>query len=88
MQNIYQIISTSHLDLPAAEVFILVGILSIALLFRLPRCGLIAAYIFTYRWCWTVAASLPSEAQLVYIIFGVLVGALATVGMLSERHSA
>jgi len=66
-------------------VVLLIGLVTLALVFRYNRCGMTVAYIFAYRWGWKVADALPTEAQFGYVAFGVVVGALAAIGMLSER---
>lgn len=41
---------TSYVSLPAVEVMILVGIMSMCLLFRWNRGGLLIAFVEAYRW--------------------------------------
>ena len=84
--NLIVTIKTTRLDLSAAEMFLLIGIMTLAILFRYPRCGLVAAYVFTYRWCWDLVSSFSVQAQLAFAIFGILVGALAVAAMLLDTR--
>ena len=85
MDAVFKIIANANLTLPALEVFLLIGFLNLALLFRLPRCGMIAAYIVVYRWCWPTVNSLPETARYFYIGFGVFAAILAIYETLNER---
>jgi len=84
-ENALQIIKGSQLTLPAIEVVLFVGLLAASLVFRYNRCGIIVAYVFAFRWGLMMTDKLP-VAKTSYIIFGILVGALAIVSMLSDRH--
>ncbi|HAS83195.1 MAG TPA: hypothetical protein DCS43_11125 [Verrucomicrobia bacterium] len=86
MKEIFHVIQNATLELPATEVVLLIGLVTLALVSRYNRCGMTVAYIFSYRWGWMVAKDLPAEAQFGYVAFGVFVGALATIGMLTERN--
>jgi len=79
-------ITRANLTLPAAEVFLLIGLVTLTLLFRFSRCGIFIAYVFSYRWGWTTVATLPEQAQVLYVVFGLFAGALAVVGMLSDKE--
>lgn len=83
----YQIIKNSQLTLPSLEVALFVVLLSLCLLYRYNRAGIVVAYLFAARWGWMVVHNLPTAARTSYIIFGILVGALAIVSMLSDPHS-
>jgi hypothetical protein len=85
LKTAYQIIKNSQLSLPSIEVSLFVILLAAALLFRYNRAGMVVAYAFAARWGWMVAGSLPTPARTAYVIFGVLVGALAIVSMLSDK---
>ncbi len=79
-------ITKASLTLPAAEVFLLIGLVTLTLLFRFSRCGIVIAYVFSYRWGWDTVATLPEQAQILYVVFGLFAGALAVVGMLSDKE--
>ncbi len=81
------IIAKSSLTLPAAELTIHIVLLTLCLLFRYSRTGILIAYIFAYRWGWQVVGGLGGKAQFFYLIFGMLVGILSILGLLSESKS-
>lgn len=85
IESLVNIAQNTQLDIPATEPFLLVLLLTLAILFRLPRCGLLAGYIFTYRWCWSIASQLDLHAQIAYTFLGIVVGMLAVIGMLTEK---
>ncbi len=87
MEGAIQLIQSSELSLPSIEVALLITLMSLSLVFRYNRCGMITAYLFAYRWGWMIVARLPEETYFAYIGFGVLVGALSVVGMLFDRKS-
>jgi len=87
----YQASGLSHamISIPGIEALILLVILTICLLFRITRTGLIIAYIFTYRWGLLFGEQyFAGDAQLynvfvsIYIVFGILVLTLAMVAMM------
>jgi len=86
LADIYQMIKTSQLTLPSVEVALFVVLLALALLYRYNRAGIVIAYLFAARWGWMVVDSLPSAARTSYIVFGILVGVLAIVSMISDPH--
>ena len=88
MQELWVLIQTTQIELPAMEVVVLVGLLSLSLLLRYARCGMVIAYLFSYRWGWQVADSLQGVALFGYIAFGMLIGVLSVIGMLYDhKHS-
>ncbi len=84
--NVFQIIKSSHLNLPSIEVALFVVLLALSLLYRYNRAGMVVAYAFACRWGWMVVCNLPTPAKTIYIILGILVGVLAIVSMISEPH--
>jgi hypothetical protein len=87
IRTMFGIIQQSQLSLPGLEVVLLITLLSLSLVFRFNRCGMMTAYIFAYRWGWMIVHRFPEEVQFAYIVFGVLVGALSVAGMLADRKS-
>jgi len=83
--ELYTTLSHATLSLPAIEVVILIAIVAICLVFRLSRIGLVAAYLFTYRWGWMFFDDQPQGTLMAYLIFGCLVGILTVVGMLTTE---
>ena len=92
----YQTSGLSHatISIPGMEAIVLLILLTICLLFRITRTGLVIAYIFTYRWGLLFGAQYFSgDAQLYsvfltsYIVFGILVLTLAIVAMMLATRS-
>ncbi len=70
--------------LPALELAILIGVMALALVFKFTRVGLVASYLFVYRWGWGFCMHNEPQYLLGYLIFGCLVGVLTVVGMLKS----
>lgn len=75
----------SAVSLPACEVLILLGVMTVCLLFRWNRAGLVVAYLDAYRWGWlffreSFGAQYPL-AMLFYYVFGGFVLLLFLIGM-------
>lgn len=82
MNELLHTILLVKIDLPGIELMALLTIMSLALVFRFPRTGLIAAYIFSYRWGWQAITVNSPSALVAYMVFGILVGTLSVVGFL------
>ena len=81
-------------SIPGMEAMALLIVLTICLLFRITRTGLVTAYIFTYRWGLLFGEQyFAGDAQVYsiflasYIVFGILVLTLAMVAMMVATHS-
>lgn len=77
---------------PLVETAVLLISLTICLLFRCSRVGLILAYLFFYRWGWTVQIGLftadpamQTAFSVGYLVFGILVFTFTVVGMLLKN---
>jgi len=85
-------LSLAKITIPAAESTILFFLLTICLLFRFSRTGLIVAYLFVYRWGWSMRDQQGLSPELHtfftsgYIICGIVVFALAAAGMIYASH--
>jgi hypothetical protein len=89
LNDLFNIIQHATLPLPALEVTMLLVILTACLLFRFSRMGLFTAYIFTYRWGWTIFAETKDTEYLTgYLVLGVAAGILAVIGMLYSRSDS
>lgn len=89
ISNLVTVLQESTVSLPATEVALLLAILTFTLLFRYPKVGLVAAYIFCYRWGWWVFASRENQLVfLLYLIFGCLVGGLVVLQMFISHHKS
>ena len=75
------------LSLPAMELLLLLILLSFCLVMRYNKIGLVTAYLFSYKWGWTLFSGIANQQHLfAYLVFGSLVGVLATIGMLRSHH--
>lgn len=92
----YQASGLSHatISIPGMEAMVLLILLTICLLFRITRTGLVMAYIFTYRWGLLFGEQyFAGDARVYhvfltsYIVFGILVLTLAMVAMMVAAHS-
>ena len=86
--NVFTIIKTADITLPALEITILLALLSFCLVFRLTRIGLITAYLFIYRWGWFFFAAKDQGFLAAYLFFGTAVGIITTIGLIFSHHSA
>ena len=87
-------LSNAMIYIPGMEAMVLLILLTICLLFRITRIGLVLAYIFTYRWGLLFGEQyFAGDAQVYhifltsYIVFGILVMTLAMVAMMMAAHS-
>ena len=92
----YQASGLSHasITIPGMEAIVLLIVLTICLLFRITRTGLVVAYIFTYRWGLLFGEQYFSgDARLYnvflssFIVFGILVLTMTIVAMMLAAHS-
>ena len=92
----YQTSGLSHatISIPGMEAMVLLILLTICLLFRVTRIGLVTAYIFMYRWGLLFGEQyFAGDARLYnvflssYIVFGILVLTLALVAMMMAARS-
>lgn len=89
-------LNEATLNVPLLETTSVFVMLTLCLLFRLSRTGLLIAYVFFYRIGWTAlqrvleALDVPTQhfASVSYIIFGILVLTFAIVGMIRGSYSS
>lgn len=84
------------MTIPFVEGLLLLILLTLCLLFRLSRTGLIVAYLFVYAWGWRFQEqNLPANSSFhdafltAYIVCGILVFAFGIVGVMfynSREH--
>lgn len=81
--------SQATLAVPLVETTALLVAITICLLFRFSRTGLMLAFLFLYRWGWmvriqhfTADPGIQAVFSVSYLIFGVGIFAFATVGMI------
>lgn len=85
----------AELNVPLLETTAVFALLTICLLFRMSRTGLVIAYLFFYRAGWMalqrVIGHLDTSSQTftgtTYIVFGILVLTFAVIGMIHGSHS-
>jgi len=86
LEEFTNVITKSQLTLPAFELVLLMILLSLGLLFRYSRTGIVIAYLFAYRWGWGITEQLSDGAHFGYMLFGVTVGILAVLGMFADTR--
>ena len=87
--ELLQLIKCASVPVPVSELILLLGSLSLCMLFRLPRLGLIFAYICTLHMGWLFCErellSHPGQSGpfvAIYFFFGGLILFLAIITML------
>ena len=87
-------LSNAMIYIPGMEAMVLLILLTICMLFRINRIGLVLAYIFTYRWGLLFGEQyFAGDAQVYhifltsYIVFGILVMTLVMVAMMMAARS-
>ena len=88
-------LGSATLSIPMVETILLFAVLTICLLFRFSRIGLIVSYVFVYRWGWAVRQQiLPDNPNITslfttsYMIFGLMVFTFVIVGMIRGRDTS
>ena len=79
--SIIRIVLTATWELPVVELTVLLSILTICLLLRVTRIGLITAYLFVYRWGWAFMSGQSDRFLASYLAFGIIVGTITAIGM-------
>ncbi len=74
----------ASISLPVMEITGLITIVSLCLVFRYNRIGLVTAYLFAYRWGWLFVSSQYQTARIPYIWFGGAVAALTVFSMIRD----
>ena len=89
ISDIFTLFEKSVISLPAAEVMLLLGLLTFCLFFSHSRIGLLLAFACTYRWGWTFFhATFQTEYRgllMAYTAFGALVLILAIIDIIVHR---
>jgi hypothetical protein len=76
------LVRNATITLPAVELTLLLGLLTLTLVFRMARTGLMVGYLFVYYWGWNLFVGHRSEFMIAYLVFGGGVGVLTVIGML------
>lgn len=87
-------LENATIAVPLVETTLLLIALTICLLCRYTRTGLILGFLFLYRWGWTVQIgsftsdpALQSAFSVGYLVFGILVFTFTAVGMIFRSRS-
>ncbi len=86
INTLLHIFQNATLQLPAMEVVLSLAVLSLSLVFRLTRFGLIFAYVLSYRWGWTLFVGRSEKFMLAYLLFGTVTGILTIIGMMQNSQ--
>jgi len=86
MQEFLEALMKATITIPAIEMVLIIAILIICLLMRMPRAGLVTAYLFCYYWGWNFFQSQDPIALIAYLGLGALIPLLAVIGMLSAAE--
>ena len=85
-------LSSGTISIPLVEAIALLLVLTICLLFRFSRIGLLVAYLFIYRWAWYFREQICSNDPYIrsifttsYIIFGILIFVFGIIGMVCAK---
>jgi hypothetical protein len=86
MNEFLEIAKQTSVPIPTLEILALLVMLTISLIFKATRIGLLVAYLFVFRWGWLFIQETfqgPHDTLLFsYLAFGVLVTALSVVMMI------
>jgi len=81
MKEILDLLGNASIELPVIEVSILILILSVCLVLRLPRFGLITSYLFIYRWGLLFFLKQGHSLLVPYLFFGFAIGVATVIGL-------
>lgn len=88
MTEIFHVLRTATLTLSVSELCVLLLILVVCLLKGFSRVGLLAAYLFLYRWVWPFFAGQDPRYLIAYAITGAVVGIIGILGMMRQRSES
>ena len=86
MPGFFSVMKNATVTLPVIEIGALIVALSLCLVFRTSRTGLVIAYLFAYRWGWSFFLKQDKVFFTAYLVLGVVVGILTVLGMLQSRQ--
>lgn len=81
LNDFLAIVRDATITLPAVELTMLLGLLTLTLVFRLARTGLLASYMFVYYWGWSLFVGHRPKFMVGYLVFGGAVAILTAIGM-------
>jgi hypothetical protein len=80
--DIISLLQNATITVPVIELCVLVTALSVFLVFKLPRIGLITAYLFVYRWGLLFFLHQATQYLMFYLVFGFAIGVVTIVSMI------
>lgn len=87
MNEWIQLFANAQLSLPLLEISLLIVVLSVCLVMKLARFGLITAYLFIYRWGLLFFLKQDQRFFVPYIVFGFIIGVATVIGMVWKPSS-
>jgi hypothetical protein len=85
MNEYLEIAQQTNVPIPTLELLALLVMLTISLIFKATRVGLLVAYLFVFRWGWLFFRETFHDQHdsflFSYLAFGVLVTALSVIMM-------
>ena len=91
LSNVYDFITDKSISIPLGEMIVFVLLVSIFMLYRMYRLGLITAFCFVFYWGFVInfgnfAAMLAdsSAGMAVYVLFGLFLVILVIIGSFQE----
>ena len=86
MNEFLEIAKQTNVPIPTLELLVLLVILTISLIFKSTRVGLLTAYLFVFRWGWLfIQETFHGQHDtfvVSYLTFGLLVTVLSVVMMI------
>ena len=82
MNELLSLLRDACIPLPVVELSLLILLLSVSLVFRLTRFGLITAYLFVYRWGLLFFLKQGSQLVAFYLVFGFAIGIATIIGLI------
>ncbi len=91
LKGLVQVLYQTRMDVSLLEIMLLVILLTLCLLFRSTRLGLIISFLFAYRWGWMLFDHLsPTQPNMVlfgvYFLFGAATALVAVVKLFFVEH--
>lgn len=79
MNELLEIIRQTNVPIPTLELLALLIILTVSLIFKATRIGLLMAYLFVFRWGWLFIHETFRGQHETFVISYLAFGALVTV---------
>jgi len=90
-REFFHVLQTTQITTPSLELMLLMVLLTITLVFKATRIGLMTAFLFVYRWGWIFFDKTFGREQMAflygYILFGAVVVILSVASMFRTSGS-